>query len=54
MYLMSGHNGQNVMIFPDQKLVIVRLGVTHHDDLWDIEEFSYRVLRSLGYETQGK
>lgn len=49
MYLMSGHNGQNVLIFPDQELVIVRLGVTHDDDLWDIEEFSHLVLKSLGY-----
>ena len=47
MYYMSGYNHQNVFIFPDSDLVIVRLGVTHNRDLWDKETFALMVLESI-------
>ncbi len=47
MYRLSGYNHQDVFIFPDHELVIVRLGVTHDSDLWDKETFALMVLESI-------
>ena len=47
MYSLSGFNHQNVFVFPEEDLVIVRLGVTHDGDLWDKETFARMVLESI-------
>lgn len=47
MYYLSGFNEQNVLIFPEYDLVIVRLGVTHDSALWDKEAFALMVLESI-------
>ena len=47
MYYLSGFNDQNVFVFPEQDLVIVRLGVTHESGLWDKEAFALMVLASI-------
>ncbi len=47
MYYLSGFNEQNVFVFPEQDLVIVRLGVTHDSGLWDKESFATMVLESI-------
>jgi len=47
MYYMSGFDQQNVFIFPEHDLVIVRLGVTHDEELWDKETFALMVLESI-------
>lgn len=47
MYSLSGFNEQNVFVFPEHDLVIVRLGVTHDRGLWDKETFALMVLESI-------
>jgi len=47
MYYLSGYNDQNVLVFPEHDLVIVRLGVTHDPGLWDKETFALMVLESI-------
>lgn len=46
MFYASGFNGQSVSVFPDQEIVVVRLGFTT-DDSWDGGEFLERVLAVL-------
>jgi CubicO group peptidase (beta-lactamase class C family) len=46
MFYASGFNGQSVSVFPDQEIVVVRLGFTT-DDSWDGGEFLERVLSVL-------
>jgi len=47
MYYINGYNGQDILIFPEHELVIVRLGLTHVVGLWDKETFALKVLESL-------
>ena len=46
MFYASGFNGQSVSVFPDQEIVVVRLGFTT-DDSWSSGEFLGRVLAAL-------
>ena len=46
MFYASGFNGQSVSVFPDQDIVVVRLGFTT-DDSWNSGEFLGRVLAAL-------
>lgn len=48
MYYMRGHNRQIVAVFPEQDVVVVRLGVTHREEDWDEEKFLSMVLEGLG------
>lgn len=48
MFYMSGYNGQNVIILPDEELIVVRLGVTHDRTNWNIETLVVGVMESLG------
>lgn len=48
MFYFSGYNGQNVIVLPDQDLVVVRLGVTHDRKTWKIEALVVDVMESLG------
>jgi len=43
MFYASGYQGQFVFIFPDQELVVVRMGLSHIN----INEFLKEVLESL-------
>jgi hypothetical protein len=44
MYYFSGHQGQNVYVFPDQDLVVVRMGLTKNAD---VDTFLSGVLKSI-------
>ncbi|PQJ76710.1 serine hydrolase domain-containing protein [Polaribacter glomeratus] len=44
MYYFSGHQGQNVYIFPDQELVVVRMGLTKNAN---IDTFLSGILKSI-------
>jgi CubicO group peptidase (beta-lactamase class C family) len=46
MYLAHGFNGQMVTVFPEQDVVVARLGLTT-DDSWDEEAFLVAVLAAL-------
>ncbi|HBS06118.1 MAG TPA: serine hydrolase [Leptospiraceae bacterium] len=48
MFYMSGYNGQNVIILPDEELIVVRLGVTHNRENWNIERLVVGTLEALG------
>ncbi len=48
MYYMRGHDRQIVAVFPEQEIVVVRLGVTHREQVWDEETFLAMVLEGLG------
>jgi len=47
VFSMEGHNDQYVFIIPSRDSVVVRMGVTH-DDSWNMEEFTRRVLECIG------
>lgn len=47
VFSMEGHNDQYVFIIPSRDAVVVRMGVTH-DDSWNQEEFTRRVLECIG------
>ena len=42
----NGFNGQSVVVFPEQDLVVVRLGFTT-DNSWDLDAFLLGVLEAL-------
>jgi hypothetical protein len=44
-----GHDGQVVAIIPSRDLVVVRLGLSRSEDVWDYESFLGDVLAA----TQG-
>jgi CubicO group peptidase (beta-lactamase class C family) len=46
MFMANGFNGQSVVVFPDQDLVVVRLGFTT-DDSWNLDAFLLGVLEAL-------
>jgi CubicO group peptidase (beta-lactamase class C family) len=48
IFHMSGHEGQFVTIIPEEKLVVVRLGLTLHPGAWKQEEFVAKILNALG------
>jgi CubicO group peptidase (beta-lactamase class C family) len=43
----SGYEGQNLVIIPSRKLVIVRLGMTRNGKAWDLESFVLDVLAAI-------
>jgi CubicO group peptidase (beta-lactamase class C family) len=43
----SGYEGQNVVIIPSRKMVIVRLGLTRNGKAWDMESFVADVLAAI-------
>ena len=43
----SGYEGQNVVIIPSRKVVIVRLGLTRDGNAWDMESFIFDVLAAI-------
>lgn len=46
-YMMLGFQGQSVTVVPSYDAVIVRLGMTHNEDVWDVESFVSDVLAAL-------
>jgi len=46
-FYLSGYNGQNVFILPEDELIVVRLGVTHQRENWSIEDFVVQVREAL-------
>ncbi|MBE7438550.1 MAG: serine hydrolase [Spirochaetales bacterium] len=46
-FYLSGYNGQNVFILPEEELIVVRLGVTHERKNWSIEDFVVQVREAL-------
>lgn len=46
MFMANGFNGQAVVVFPEQDLVVVRLGFTT-DDSWDLDAFLLQVMAAL-------
>ena len=46
MFMAHGFNGQSVVVFPDQNIVVVRLGFTT-DESWDLDAFLADVLAAL-------
>jgi CubicO group peptidase (beta-lactamase class C family) len=46
MFMANGFNGQSVVVFPDQNIVVVRLGFTT-DNSWDLDAFLVQVLTAL-------
>lgn len=47
LFYASGFEGQNIMIIPSKKVVIVRLGQTQDRNNWDIGYFTEQVLLAL-------
>jgi len=47
LFYASGFEGQNIMIIPSKKVVIVRLGQTQDRNNWDIGYFTEEVLKAL-------
>jgi len=47
LYYASGYEGQNIVIIPSKKVVIVRLGQTQNRKNWDIGLFVEEVLKAL-------
>lgn len=47
IFHMSGHEGQFVTIIPEQKLVVVRLGLTLTSGAWKQEKFVAKILKAL-------
>ncbi len=47
MYSMCGFEGQFVTIIPSKKLVIVRLGLSEPEELWDHEGFVASIIEAL-------
>jgi len=50
IYYAEGHDGQDVVIFPSQSMIVVRLSVSR-DDSWDMAEFLTDVMAAV---EQGK
>jgi CubicO group peptidase (beta-lactamase class C family) len=48
VYSATGFQGQYVMVVPAHDLVVVRLGLTADDRMWDMASFVARVIRALG------
>ena len=46
-YQASGFQGQAVLIVPSRRTVIVRLGMTHEREAWDLDAFAAAVLAAL-------
>lgn len=46
MFMANGFNGQSVVVFPEQDLVVVRLGFTT-DNSWNLDAFLLNVLEAL-------
>ena len=46
IYYASGHDGQNVVIFPSQNMIVVRLSVSRGDS-WDMAEFLGDVMTAV-------
>jgi len=47
-FFMLGYQHQNVVIIPARRLVVVRLGMTLSDGIWDLEAFISDVLIAIG------
>jgi CubicO group peptidase (beta-lactamase class C family) len=47
IYYASGHDGQSVVIFPSQNMIVVQLSVSR-DGAWDMAEFLADVLAAVG------
>lgn len=47
LYYASGHDGQDVVIFPSQNMVVVRLSVSRGGS-WDMEEFLADIMAAVG------
>ncbi len=48
LFSARGHEDQYVTIIPSKKLVIVRLGLTKINNLWDQAEFVIKILEAVG------
>jgi len=46
MFMANGFNGQSVVVFPEQDVVVVRLGFTT-DNSWDLDAFLLQILAAL-------
>ncbi len=47
MYYLSGFNRQIVAVIPSRNLVVVRIGVTHNEAHWNVEQFIGEVLSCI-------
>ena len=47
LFYFSGFNDQIVAVIPSRDVVVVRLGVTHDDESWDVEVFIRDVLNCI-------
>ena len=46
LYYASGHDGQDVVIFPSQNMIVVRLSVSRNG-AWDMAEFLSDVMAAV-------
>jgi CubicO group peptidase (beta-lactamase class C family) len=53
LFWASGYQGQSVVVIPSQKLVVVRLGMTHGDG-WNLQEFILNILDALPQSTRSE
>ena len=47
IYYASGHDGQDIVIFPSQNMIVVRLSVSRNGS-WDMAEFLAEVMTAVG------